>query len=270
MANKYQVGQIYKSKSCGKYELVERVKSKIATPRWKVRFLDTGYETEAYTNNIRTGGILDKTLLNPLGRYQIGQVLETKDNDKVEILDIQRLKKDNSNKTRTYLTVKFLNTGYTTKTLPENIHNGHLKDFLKPSVMNVGMLGYLPEFEGRLKDQQEYKLWESILNRCYQESYEFKNKSYEKAEICERWKRFDYFYKDLPLVEGYKDWKEYKLHNKNKKNIYEFDKDTKVLGNKIYSLETCRFLHKEINAGFTSWAKPETKIKLLDRIEVCY
>lgn len=217
MANKYQVGQIYKSKSCGKYELVERVKSKIATPRWKVRFLDTGYETEAYTNNIRTGGILDKTLLNPLGRYQIGQVLETKDNDKVEILDIQRLKKDNSNKTRTYLTVKFLNTGYTTKTLPENIHNGHLKDFLKPSVMNVGMLGYLPEFEGRLKDQQEYK-----------------------------------------------------LHNKNKKNIYEFDKDTKVLGNKIYSLETCRFLHKEINAGFTSWAKPETKIKLLDRIEVCY
>jgi hypothetical protein len=163
-----------------------------------------------------------------------------------------------------------INTGYITTCDPLNYIKGKIKDYLEPTVKGVGILGYVEHLEqqGRLRDLKEYRLWEGILYRCYGCDYSIKNKSYENAYVCDRWLRFDYFYEDITKVEGYDLWKEYKEKYPNKKNIYEFDKDTKIIGNKIYSLESCSFIPKSINAGFTKWARAETKSKLLERLEV--
>ena len=112
---------------------------------------------------------------------------------------------------------------------------------------------------------KEYRLWAGVMERCYVEHID-KELSYNEATSSERWKRFDYFLEDISKIEGYELWKQYQIDYPNEKNEYELDKDTKVLGNKIYSLETCRFIHKTLNAGFTSWASSEAKNNILNKI----
>lgn len=211
--------------------------------------------------------MLDKTLSHPSAKYKIGMILTSKKGKQAKIIDIEFINRDTDKpRKRTYITIEMLDTGYITKCNPDNFIRGKIKDLLSPTVLGVGILGYIEHIEGNLRDMKEYRLWEGIIHRCYQDDYEFKNRSYEEATICERWKRFDYFLEDIIHIEGYDLWKKFHAENPNTKNIYEFDKDTKILGNKTYSPETCRFIHKRINAGFTSWASVEVKEKLINMI----
>lgn len=274
MNNENRIGEIHESKSCGKFELIEFLgHPKQGQARYRVKFLNTDFITEAYYNNIKVGSVMDKTLSHPNTKYKKGQVLINGKGKQAEILEVtHEPRKSNNNRDRTFLLIKMLDTGYVTKCNPDHFLKSKIKDFLFPTVLGVGILGYVEHLEGRLRDMKEYRIWEGIIHRYYQDDYETKNKSYETAFICERWKRFDYFYEDVKNIKGYDMWKKFHEDNPNTKNVYEFDKDTLILGNKTYSPETCRFLHKSINAGFTSWASEETKLNLLKTIEKesCY
>lgn len=264
--NKYIVGDIYQSSKWGDFEIIEIFKDKA-----KVRFVNTGYETECFKTNISCGTVCDRSIPNCLGKHKIGDILHSEKYGDAKIIDIikkERNPSTHNTKLRTLTKVQFLDTGYVTTCDPTNFIVDKVRDYLKPNVQGVGILGYIEHLDGRLRDMKEYRLWESILGRCYGiADYSKKNTSYEFAEIEDRWKRFDYFLSDLIHINGYDMWKKFHDEHPNTKNIFEFDKDTIVSGNKTYSRSTCRFIPKFINAGYTLWADETTKIELLNELE---
>jgi hypothetical protein len=82
-----------------------------------------------------------------------------------------------------------------------------------------------------IKDLKAYRLWKSILQRCYSEKSLAKFPTYRGCKVCDEWIYFQnfakWFYENY--IEG-----------------YTIDKD--ILGNgKIYSPETCCFVPNHIN-----------------------
>lgn len=78
-----------------------------------------------------------------------------------------------------------------------------------------------------------YKCWNHMLERCYSESLHKKFPTYKDCKPCDDWllfSKFKYWY-DQNYIDG-----------------YYLDKDLLFKGNKLYSPETCVFLHKTINS----------------------
>ena len=131
------------------------------------------------------------------------------------------------------VTVKFVETGYETKTRMDNLKLGKVKDYLHPSIYGKGILG-----EGfKQSDSQSYsfQLWKNMLKRCYSEVSFKKSPSYEQCLTSETFNHYQQF----------KTWCNQQLGFGN--TGWELDKDILVKGNKIYSEDTCCFVPKEIN-----------------------
>ena len=124
--------------------------------------------------------------------------------------------------------------------------NGVVKNPYHPSMCGVGCLGLMPDGSKPITrydkgmPTREYNLWGGMIARCYG-NYECWN-TYEDVTVCERWLIFANFLEDLPLIEGYELWKN------NPNTGVSLDKDSKIKGNKIYSLETCKFISKSNNS----------------------
>ena len=115
------------------------------------------------------------------------------------------------------------------------------------SVYGVGILGTFkdgskPKTKKNGKQTREYILWRDMLTRCYSDKYHEKQPTYKDCTVCNRWLVFANFLEDLPLIEGYEMW----LNNPNSR--VSLDKDSKVQGNKVYSLETCKFISSSDNS----------------------
>lgn len=131
------------------------------------------------------------------------------------------------------VTVKFVETGYETKTRMDNLKLGKVKDYLHPSIYGKGILG-----EGfKQSDNQSYsfQLWKNMLKRCYSEVSFKKSPSYEQCLTSETFNHYQQF----------KTWCNQQLGFGN--TGWELDKDILVKGNKVYSEDTCCFVPKEIN-----------------------
>ena len=134
--------------------------------------------------------------------------------------------------------VKFLSTGYETKTRLGDIKNGKVKDRLVPSVCRVGVIGdEITKIDG--KALKEYQLWHNMLERCYCEKMHKRNPSYRDCYTSEAFKYYPYF----------KGWcsKQTGFGNEG----WTLDKDILVKGNKIYSEDTCCFIPHTINQLLT-------------------
>ena len=107
---------------------------------------------------------------------------------------------------------------------------GTFKDGSKPTTSENG------------KQTREYILWRSMIQRCYDEKFHESNPTYKDCTVCERWLVFANFLEDLTLIEDYELWRD------NPNTGVSLDKDSKVQGNKIYSLETCKFVNKSDNS----------------------
>lgn len=248
------MGQCFKSNNCGTFEVVEYVDTVYKCDRYRIRFLETGFETVSYITNIRRGEITDKKKKND---YSTGKVIINDFGQKALVLSTAKQHR------RKILYIEFITTGYKTQCTSDNFRRGKTKDYLLPTVCGVGKLGYINIQD--LKSSPEYTIWSGMIERCHTGN---KGLSYEDKFVCERWKRFDYFLEDLPKIENYMLWKEHKNKNPNKINIYELDKDTKYSDNKEYSLENCRFVHMKHNRGFTTWAKEGAKNRILKEIDL--
>lgn len=131
------------------------------------------------------------------------------------------------------VTVKFVETGYETKTRMDNLKLGKVKDYLHPSIYGKGILG-----EGfKQSDSQSYsfQLWKNMLKRCYSEVSFKKSPSYEQCLTSETFNHYQQF----------KTWCNSQLGFGN--TGWELDKDILVKRNKVYSEDTCCFVPKEIN-----------------------
>ena len=77
-----------------------------------------------------------------------------------------------------------------------------------------------------------YQTWVNMLERCYSEKYHQKYPTYIGCSVCEEWLLFSNF----------KRWME--THDWEGKHL---DKDLLITGNKVYSPDTCIFVHPKIN-----------------------
>lgn len=132
--------------------------------------------------------------------------------------------------------IQFLNTGFEVVVQLGHIKSGNVKDLYLPSVCGVGILGakYPSRVNGVLT--KEYDLWCSMLKRCYSNAYKKKHPTYIDCEVSDNFKSYEYFYewcqKQIGFgVEG-----------------FELDKDLLLKGNKVYSEDSCVFIHAEINS----------------------
>lgn len=83
-----------------------------------------------------------------------------------------------------------------------------------------------------------YMIWYHIKERCYISTHPcYKNYGAKGVVMCDEWKDFSIFKKEIKEVQGYSD--EGILNG-----LIHLDKDYKIQGNKIYSKDTCVFLDK--------------------------
>ena len=131
------------------------------------------------------------------------------------------------------VTVKFVETGYETKTRMDNLKLGKVKDYLHPSIYGKGILG--EGFKQSESQSYSFQLWKNMLKRCYSEVSFKKSPSYEQCLTSETFNDYQQF----------KTWCNSQLGFGN--TGWELDKDILVKGNKVYSEDTCCFVPKEIN-----------------------
>ena len=131
------------------------------------------------------------------------------------------------------VTVKFVETGYETKTRMGNLKLGKVKDYLHPSIYGKGILG--EGFKQSESQSYSFHLWKNMLKRCYSEVSFKKSPSYEQCLTSETFNDYQQF----------KTWCNSQLGFGN--TGWELDKDILVKGNKVYSEATCCFVPKEIN-----------------------
>lgn len=128
--------------------------------------------------------------------------------------------------------VRFIDTGYITEATAHNIRRGLVKDKLMPFVLGEGFCN-VPTIDGNGKKLKEYRLWLSMLTRCYDDKYLNEYPTYKDCCVSDGFKNFSIF----------KGWCDSQLFIDG----YVLDKDLLVKGNKIYSEDTCCFVPEAIN-----------------------
>lgn len=131
--------------------------------------------------------------------------------------------------------IKFVDTGFVTKTHMSQIKKGKVKDKLLPSVYGVGVIGdkYPSKLNGNWK--REYSLWSGMLCRCHSSKLKSRQPSYEKCQTSNNFNSYTYFHEWCHEQAGFND------------SSFHLDKDLLIRGNKTYSEDTCVFIPHEIN-----------------------
>lgn len=132
--------------------------------------------------------------------------------------------------------IRFINTGYETKRCMGDIKLGKVKDAKSPSVCGVGIVGGVTSING--EQTKEYKLWHSVLTRCYSDKFHKKQSTYKECCVSENFKHYQYFKNWCSSQVGFNEVG------------FCMDKDILIKGNKTYSESTCVFVPKEINQLF--------------------
>jgi len=85
------------------------------------------------------------------------------------------------------------------------------------------------------KPIREYKLWQNMLQRCFDEKYKQNYPTYEGVTCSKEWLSMTKFIEDVSQMRGYG------------LNGWALDKDILQKGNKLYSKDTCCFVPAEVN-----------------------
>ena len=206
---------------------------------YRVRFLESGYETEAQYSNI----VYEKSVRDHIAHdnKHIDHIIGEKfiSNSGLEYIVEKFLYRDNNSKR--HYRIRFTESSGTLDVAYDHILSGEVKDRLAKTVCGIGVIGY-PTIED-YSTTREYRVWIGMIRRCYDiNDCNYSSYGAKGVRVCDRWLRFDCFYSDVPFIDGYD------------KELFEsgqlhLDKDIKQIGmtNKIYSPQTCTFLSPEIN-----------------------
>jgi hypothetical protein len=146
--------------------------------------------------------------------------------------DVEILEYLNSKK----VVIKFINTGYISEEDWASIKSGHIKDRSIPTTCGFGFIDIEGASIGKVMTK-EYKLWNNMINRCYNENLRHKNPTYKDCSVAEGWK----------YLSKFKEWCNSQIGFGNEG--WNLDKDLLSKDCKIYSEHTCVFVPPEIN-GF--------------------
>ena len=206
------VGEYYQSNKYGSMLVTHYLNSGNVT----IEFLSTGFVTKATADNIRKGDVCDKSRL-----VRVGDIYSSNSCGKMEVIGYYGSQK---------VTVKFINTGYTTSSQSTAVRYGRVRDPLSPSHCGVGYIGvgvYSSHLEG--VGTKCYKVWKSMIERCYSTTTQERQPTYIGCTVDDDWHNFQNFALWFHTESNYKEG----LH---------LDKDIKIAGNKIYSEEACMFV----------------------------
>lgn len=93
---------------------------------------------------------------------------------------------------------------------------------------------------------KEYRLWRSMLSRCYSDYTEKVRPTYISVSCVDEWLSMTKFIEDVSGMIGYE---------KSFSDGWVLDKDILNKGNKIYSPEKCAFVPQEVNGTLTLRSK---------------
>lgn len=161
----------------------------------------------------------------------VGSVWESKNHGKFMVTEYI-----NSNHVR----IVFIDTGYKTKSCSPAIRKGTIKDRLDPSFCGVGFLGDGEHVAtmGR-RHTYEYQVWCDMIIRCYSKNSASKTPTYKDCYVCDEWHNF----------QNFAEW--HKRESKGGVEKLQIDKDLKLIGNKVYSPETCILVSHQVNSFTT-------------------
>ena len=132
----------------------------------------------------------------------------------------------------TYVEIEFILSKFKHHGTLRNLLKGEVKDFTQPTLFGVGIV------DKQDIDKKVYKIWQSMLERCYSKKYKSKYPTYENCIASEYFKYYSHFEKWCYQQVGFDN------------EGWHLDKDLLIKGNKVYSEDTCVFLPKEINLIF--------------------
>lgn len=98
--------------------------------------------------------------------------------------------------------------------------------------------------DGTMYVEPFYDAWCSMLKRCYSEAYKRRFPTYDGCSVSEEWL----------ILSKFKEW-----HDINYVDGWHLDKDLLVEGNKVYGLEFCRYVPRDLNAILNSRAAARGK-----------
>ena len=152
----------------------------------------------------------------PSNRFGDVKILEYKNNKQVVIM--------------------FLNTGFITEESMGVIRSGHIRDSSLPTTCGFGYIDIEGASIGR-NMTKEYRLWNNMINRCYNEVTRHTYSTYEDCFVADEWR----------YLSKFKEWCNKQIGFDN--DGWNLDKDLLSKECKIYSEHTCVFVPPEIN-GF--------------------
>ena len=91
---------------------------------------------------------------------------------------------------------------------------------------------------------KEYRLWQSMLERCFSEKFQTRSPTYKGCNASDNFLHYSFFYDWCKEQIGFG-----KVDDKGR--IWQLDKDLLFVDNKTYSETTCVFVPHEINSFFT-------------------
>ena len=113
-----------------------------------------------------------------------------------------------------------------------NFKKGNIKNPYRPVLYGRGYIG-VGKYDS-YATRKQYDTWRKMFDRCYSHRHD---DHYKGCEVCEEWWNFQNFAK----------W--YDEHYwEDPKYPMQVDKDWKVIGNKIYSPNTCEIVPSIINS----------------------
>lgn len=126
-------------------------------------------------------------------------------------------------------------SGNLKRCVASHLRKGSVKSYMHPSLCGVGFLG--SEFDEPIGRFKSYKVWYSMLQRCYDEKFQTKQPTYIDCSVTKEWHNYSVFkaWYDENYVEG-----------------YQLDKDIKVKGSRVYSPDTCLFVSSKLNNLLTN------------------
>ena len=155
----------------------------------------------------------------PSNRFGDIKVLEYKNNKQVVIM--------------------FLNTGFITEESMGVIRSGHIRDSSLPTTCGFGYIDIEGASIGRYMTK-EYRLWNGMINRCYNEKELSRNPTYKDCYVSEDWR----------YLSNFKEWCNNQIGFDQE--CWHLDKDILVEDSKMYSPETCCFVPMEINVALVN------------------
>jgi len=162
-------------------------------------------------------------------KKHIGETFMTNERYYCEIVD--------GSTKRGYCTIRI--RSYITEALIGNVKKGKIKYPYYPSLYGIGYLG-VGKYKAYMnsKPTKEYKLWTSMLQRCYDKKYQERQPTYIGTTVDKAWHNFQVF----------ADW----FKKSNYQEDWQLDKDLLSSKNiKIYSPDTCIFLPQTLNNFLT-------------------